>query len=314
MNQYDHYTSLQLFEQATKATDSERNYLIRLLLQRKDNRQYLEKLLVQEDKIKTDIIRLFSNTEMELFAPFLAKLLNKGNRNTKKIIISRLGTVHNSLMLTALMERASDEREDAVIRKMSITVIGNSDSQHLLGRLIRLFDKLDHDGKTEIMLALSKIGNTETIPFLEKTLREETGAIKSMAEEILGRLKRSTEGEPTKKIDLSIYKIWVRDPLTYPDTHQLYFTHDNRGLYEELKAGETELRISFQFRIERDMIVFITGTYKEQRSGYRISESFINHPYQGKLKCQLLQFSNPAIKIRKISITASNYYYIYKDF
>ncbi len=153
MSRYNQYTSTQLFEQAKKSKGAERNYLLRLLLKKGDSKTYIKKLLDDED-IKMDTIRLLSPSDASRFSSILAKLLETGEMSVKKSIVGKIGNAADPILVTALIRKVLDRKEDNLLSRMAITALGNSGDHSVVAPLIQIFDKSDKDSKVEILLAL----------------------------------------------------------------------------------------------------------------------------------------------------------------
>lgn len=317
MAQYDHYTAKQLFESIETSDASTRSYLIRLLLQKRDGRDYIERLLSTDDLVK-DVLRLISPADASRFAKMIGRLLEQSNVKTKKIIISRLEGTKDPSLITALLGRVEDNAEDPSVRRMAITTLGNSGANQAVATLIQEFDHQDADGKTEILIALNKIAPREATELFKRALHDPSETVRSMAEKALrkagngmGDLQRPSPRTDIKG-DYRLYRSWTRDPASYPDTSQLSFFNNGTGYYEEAKAGEVELSIEFHFRVLDGTIVFLFGSDSERSTGFTITESQFTLPYDGQRKCEVLKFFRNDIRVKGIDITATDYYYLFE--
>ena len=311
MAQYDHYTPEQLFEAIKTSDASVRSYLIRLLLQKTDNKGYIKELLSMDD-LRKDILRLLSPSDASRFADTISQLLDASTVKTKKILISRLEGAKNPSLIAALLRRVKDGAEDPSVRRMSITTLGNSGASEAVAEQITEFDKQDVDGKTEILTALNKIDREAAMPLFKKALHDESEIVRSWAENALG--KAGERISSSVRTDYSgLYRSWIRDPLSFPDTSELSFFENGRGYYEEAKAGEVELRIEFRFRVLGGTIVFIAEPSLESATDFAIAESQFMFPYYGRRKCQILKFFRKDIRMKGIDITGSDYYYLLED-
>ncbi len=167
--------------------------------------------------------------------------------------------------------------------------------------VLRLFSPDDVRRFSDILMVLSQKGNEE---------------IKAMARERLAETPlhpvqpRKPDFVPR---DLSIYKTWIRDPLGYPDAMHLDFFRNGTALYEEAKAGEVDLLIEFEFRVDRDTLYFIASSGEEYETGFTIvAETFV-HPYHGSQPCLVLKFTNRDIFLQNIRITGTDFYHLYKN-
>jgi hypothetical protein len=318
MKQYDQYTSHQLFGELQEQTGSVFNYLLRLLLKKEDSKKYIEQMLASGNiNLRNGVIRLLSTTDIDRHADSIAKLLDSAGSGTKKIIISRLTNNKNSRLTNALLKRVLDEKEENFIKRAAITVLGNSEDKAIVKTLSNVFNKFDADGKIELLIALNKLNDVAVIPLMQEALSDSSETVRFWAEKLQSQRRENKEEKhvPEKKgieDSLSVYKYWIRDPASYPDSCRLYFSEGQRAVYEEIKAGEPELTISFYFKIEDTEMVFIGKNAKESRSGYSIRKDKFRHPYLGNQPCYVLTFHNRDVVINNIAITATEYYHFFE--
>ena len=320
MDQYNQYTSEQLFEKIRSSSGSIFNYLVRLLLQKNDSKKYIEQLLGSKNNaLRNQTILLFSAEDTNRYADALAHLLDTGDKETKKIIVSRLIRNTNSpIIVKALLSRVKDVHEENTIRRAAITALGNSGDNTSAVALIDEFEKFDSDGKIELLIALNKLESKEAIPLFRQALTDKHETVRYWAEKTL-KHSAIDRNEFDKLFQIEqengslIYKTWVRDPLENPDSSHLYFSKRQQGIYEETKAGEPLLRIDFEFRIEKGEIFFVTKKKNEYRSGYVITKGLFKHHYLGNLPCFILKFNNPRVVIDEIPITATEYYHLFEN-
>lgn len=310
MNEYERYSSRELFEAANAGPENLRNYLISLLVKREDREPFIKQGLRGGKKEVVDaLLRLLEASDVDRFRQDLEQWVKTGDAKLKRTIVDKWGQVRAKSAVPALIAIIKDREEDLLLIQMAIFSLGEIGDGAATAALSASFDEAEADTKIAILIALNKIGGEGARMLLLRASKDPSPIVRRWAVEFLdnsGRGEISDEG--------GIRRTWTRDPTSFPDRDRLSFFANGEGYYEEDKAGEQKLSVDFHYRLENsDHIVFVSGNNKEFRSGYEVRKTVFRHPYKGNIPCLTLEFTHRNIAIDRITLTGSPYYFLPDD-
>lgn len=307
MNDYEQYSSRQLFEAARRGPGNLRNYLIGLLLQREDRESYIREVLGSNDRELLGAgLRSLSPSDAVRYRPDLERLLSMGDEDVKRTIVNKWGEGRDKGAIPALLGVVRDRHADPLLKKMAIFSLGEIGEEAAFSPLVSHFETADADTKVAILIALNKIDRAAAQPLFTRASKDHSTEVRQWSNEFLQHAGGA--GLPG---DRSIQRTWVRNPLSWPDRDRLSLLPKGEGLYEEDKAGETTLLIHFRYRLEEGGgIVLVSSAGKEYPTGYEVTKDVFRHPYKGELPCLMLRFEKRNIQINGVALTGSPYYFL----
>lgn len=201
------------------------------------------------------------------------------------------------------------EEKSVQNKAYAVRMLGKYDDDFIRNFLVSLLSEPDSVSvKYEILNTLKKFPFFETKKIFQKQNKQ--GHIeKQLMENALDYLQKKEDIQ--KDVHL-ICRRWVNSPMSYPDASILIFFMNNQGAYEEEKAGEVIIQLSFGFELEGNRLLFSIGDEKKTVS-FSISTEPYNHPYEGKMRYLVLTFHGPDVYIGDINITGSSYYHLIED-
>lgn len=322
MNNYERYSSRQLFEAARTGPENVRNHLIGLLLQREDRDPYIREVLAGDNRALLGAgLRSLAPSDAVRFRPLLERLLSTGDEDVKRTIVNKWGEGREKSAIPSLLGLVNDRNEDPLLKKMAIFSLGEIGDRAAFSPLSSHFDETDADAKIAILIALNKISSEEARPLFIRAGKDRSPDVRYWAQEFLKNAGGTENADWTRSAggteipdDRSIQRTWIRNLLSWPDRDRLSFLSNGEGVYEEDKAGETTLLVPFGYRLENEEnIVFVTTSGEEFSTGYQVTGQLFRHPYKGNLPCLALEFDDRNIRIDRITITGSPYYFLLKD-
>src|SRR6185437_8282205 len=310
MNNYERYSSRQLYDAANTGPENLRSYLIGLLMQREDRDPYIREVLASSDReLLRAGLRSLSPSDAVRFGSALEGLLSTGDQDIRRTIVKKWGEAREKTAIPFLLTLIDNVNEDPLLKKMAIFSLGEIGGEAAISPLSALFGEKDADTKIAILIALNKIDREGSHPLFIRASTDRSPDVRHWAEEFL----KSLPPAPVKD-DHSITRTWMRDPLAWPDRDRLSFLSNGEGVYEEDKAGETTLLLNFRYRLETSrQIVILSRGDSEYATGYTISNDIFHHPYEGKIPCLTLEFADKKIAIDGIVLTGTPYYFLAKE-